>query len=681
MSNAGVSVATGNGNPFDQWDAPPAAPAANPFDKFDAAPAKVVAAQAPNNNGAPSIGASAIDAARSVPGGLAKGVAAVAGLGGDIRDGLTDAVRFVGNKVSPGAGDTSAPFFDKDLRSIPGMQLDSQEISDILSRPSGGYYVPKTSAGQYAETIASFAPAAFGGEASIPARVARVVVPAVSSQFAGDETAGTPFEPVARVGGALLGGGALASGPTVIRSINKLGSFLTGSDGFLDPSVEAASKIKTAFDKDGGVAAATPKLQSFGDSGSSNPSLIDVSGNNVMRLVRAAAAGDGPAQNAALSYADRVRANLQDNVTNRAMQLTPQTPQTASDYAAKLQSDQSDQAAANYAGPYSQPAAVTPDMVSALQGPEGRGAISRAYAAARANRNVQQMGELQDLLTVAQLQGGGRDALTGQLQSIDTALSNLSAGSLDRVRIAMRETGNALYQKGANDIARGYSGRVSDIDTALDQTPGLLDARTAYRGSQAQIDAVPLGQSALNLPSNQYADQVAELAQLSPDARTAAAVGHRQAIIDAVQRPAQGQTGILNRLGTSTQQTDNLATSFGDPAASAFQTAVNNEVGRLRNATAITPNAGSQTQLRGADTALVNIPDVPRSATGLVLTLVNKIRAGATLTPAERAEIVRIGTSEADLRALAAQPTRFPSGAQIALPTAIATGQPGYSPN
>lgn len=618
-----------------------------------------------------------IDAARSIPGGFAQGVASVAGMPGDVGHLEQEGIQYLADKAGVGSPVKSGlDWWNSHIANY--ITPTSDTINKVVSAPTGGYYQPQTTAGHYAQTIASFAPAAFGGEASIPARVARVVLPAVGSEAAGEATAGTDLEPYARVAGAVAGGGLTAAGKPIIRSINKLASNV-GAD-FLDPTVEAQSKLTSAFNADGGADAAGPKLTSFANSGASGPALIDVSGNNTRRLVRAAAASDGPGQNAALSYADKIRANLQDNVIDHANAMAPYTS-TADDYANNLAMLQSKNATEDYGGPdgpYAQPAAVTPQMVSALQGPEGQRAINRAFATASANRDVQQMGELQDLKSVAAAQSGGTDPITGKFQNLNDALSNLSAGSLDRVRIAMRELGGQYAAKGARGIAAGYKGRVSDIDTALDQTPGLTDARAAYRGTQAQIDAVPIGQSALNLPADDYASQIASLSQISPDARTAAAVGHRQAIIDAVSKPAQGQTGILNRISSSNQQTDNLSTSFGPDAGSKFQTAVGNEVDRLRNANFISPNSGSQTDLRNADRSLVDLPDIPRSATGFVLGLIDKIRNGATLTAAERAEIVRLGTSEPNLQAIATRTSTPAFVNRIAAPVALSapTNQP-----
>jgi hypothetical protein len=81
-----------------------------------------------------------------------------------------------------------------------------------------GFYEPKTTAGEYARTGGEFASLALGpgGTAS---RVARVAVPAVASETAGQLTEGTALEPWARLGGALLGGRAASAGQRAVTPL------------------------------------------------------------------------------------------------------------------------------------------------------------------------------------------------------------------------------------------------------------------------------------------------------------------------------------------------------------------------------------------------------------------------------------------------------------------------------
>jgi hypothetical protein len=66
-------------------------------------------------------------------------------------------------------------------------------------------YKPKTTAGEYTETVASFAPNAVAPGSAIN-RAGRVLLPGIVSEDAGQATKGTKWEPLARTAGALAGG-------------------------------------------------------------------------------------------------------------------------------------------------------------------------------------------------------------------------------------------------------------------------------------------------------------------------------------------------------------------------------------------------------------------------------------------------------------------------------------------
>ncbi len=156
-----------------------------------------------------------VDSVRSVPGGLAKGVAAVVGLPGDL-SALGDAGLA---KLASMAG--ASPEFIEKMRAGVQQKVSngptSAAINNSISKPFGGYYKPKTTAGEYTETIASFAPSALS-PGSVPARLARVVIPGAMSETGGQLTKGTKLEPYMRAGGAILGGGLVGAGEGLLAS-------------------------------------------------------------------------------------------------------------------------------------------------------------------------------------------------------------------------------------------------------------------------------------------------------------------------------------------------------------------------------------------------------------------------------------------------------------------------------
>lgn len=145
----------------------------------------------------------AVDMARVLPGGLATSVSSIAGLPGDISAGLNNAADWAMNKVDP---ETVQKMQAERARphAIPSPPTSGEAMSAV-TKPFGGKYEPKTTAGQYAETVASFLPNALA-PGSLVNKVGRVVVPGLASEEAGQQAKGTKWEPVARTVGALAGG-------------------------------------------------------------------------------------------------------------------------------------------------------------------------------------------------------------------------------------------------------------------------------------------------------------------------------------------------------------------------------------------------------------------------------------------------------------------------------------------
>lgn len=149
-----------------------------------------------------------MDAIRSIPGGLAQGVAGVAGL-------PSTAMNFIANKAGDLMGRSEVADTDPNAQRFMGLPTIGQ-ANQAISKPFGGYYEPKTTAGRYTETAASFAPALVGGEASLPSRLlGRVLAPAAGSMAAGslaDANTSPTLHNALQVGGAVLGGGLVAGG-------------------------------------------------------------------------------------------------------------------------------------------------------------------------------------------------------------------------------------------------------------------------------------------------------------------------------------------------------------------------------------------------------------------------------------------------------------------------------------
>lgn len=144
------------------------------------------------------------DVARMGGAGLFQGGAAILGAPGDIGRLAGAGIQYLGAKVGLGSQTKNAltgyqNFTDHFLPT-------SGEINNFVQNHLGKYPQAQTTAGAYANTIGQFAPNLLAPEESVPAKLGRLLVPAVASETAGQITKGTELEPWARFGGALLGG-------------------------------------------------------------------------------------------------------------------------------------------------------------------------------------------------------------------------------------------------------------------------------------------------------------------------------------------------------------------------------------------------------------------------------------------------------------------------------------------
>lgn len=132
----------------------------------------------------------------------------------------------------------------EDSLSLPS----TDRIVKGIETETGPLYHAKTVPGQYAQTIAEFAPGAVFGGGSALQRAAQVAIPAVTSETAGQATKGTGYEPYARLGGALVGAGATGyfQRPNAPESV--LAKPMKGVD---HQSIDDAGKLMTEAKKIG----------------------------------------------------------------------------------------------------------------------------------------------------------------------------------------------------------------------------------------------------------------------------------------------------------------------------------------------------------------------------------------------------------------------------------------------
>jgi len=398
----------------------------------------------------------------------------------------------------------------------------------------------------------------------------------------------------------------------------------------VSPQRNAVARVIEALKRDGASpdqikAAANEWLKT----GASTPAFMDVvrklpkGGESTMGLIRGSALKATPAKAAVRKYSDQVAGDLQDNAINRAKALTPDR-RPASVVADDLEIRQQMGAQVDYAPAYAQQVEPTEDVMAALAGAPGRAALQRARSAAEAQMRPEQVADIDRLLS-------------GEAGPV-------SAATLDRLKIAMRERGEQAARRGANDMRSGLQQRTGMIDSGLEGVEGLADARQAYSGMQRQRDALDIGRTGLSESPDDFA---LALDGASPEALDAAGVGYRQSMTDAIGAPTAGATGILNRLSSASNQGRNLETVFGGDEAQRFQGAIGNEVERVKNARHIDPDFGSQSAGLISD-GLVDLGDIPTNTAGLAKALIAKLRGASTITDAEREGVVNLGISPAN---------------------------------
>jgi hypothetical protein len=461
------------------------------------------------------------------------------------------------------------------------------------------------------------------------------------------------------------GGEVLASvGRTAVRAANKAAS-ATASGAFLDPTEQAISRLGEAMRKDGltgpQIAAATDEWNRVGGA---SPAFVDIvsqdgGGQNTMALIRGAAMS-GTARNVATRHATRVTADLQDTAIARTRAMTDdQRP--AEQVVDTLRRQRRSTANEQYPAFAEVRVPVGDDILSAADGAAQW--MQQAADLAVAERKFDVANEIASLVN-------GEKPRT------------VTAGALDYMRRSLRDASQSAFTQSKGSLGQALKDRASELETALMDVPGFRTARDTYRGFSQQMEAVdgnPAqgaygGRQVMTAPPDEFRTSMTRRTEA---AQPYVAVGARQEITDAIGKPAEGSTGLLNRLGSGTNVGRNLTAVFGEEPAADYQTSIRNIVGQVHNARSINPMTNSLTAARTADERLVEaVESMPKSKMGLIASIIGKFRAGLTLTDAEREALLQIATGPAEAGMMRVAP-RLPAPP---LPPVRMTGRPPVSP-
>jgi hypothetical protein len=190
----------------------------------------------------------AVDVAKSGASGVARGTADLLGLPGTLADAMNSGGQWVLRKgyeaVTGGTPEPGTFFGGPKPELSQSNPLSGAKIEQALSAVTGGAtdYQPKTVPGEYARTVGEFAPNAIGPGGWLR-KAAQVIIPALSSETAGQATKGTALEPYARILAALGGAGAANIGSaTSVTAPTAKEIFREGGDAFeaAKPTLKAA---------------------------------------------------------------------------------------------------------------------------------------------------------------------------------------------------------------------------------------------------------------------------------------------------------------------------------------------------------------------------------------------------------------------------------------------------------
>lgn len=384
------------------------------------------------------------------------------------------------------------------------------------------------------------------------------------------------------------------------------------------------------------------------------PTGLDVIGERGRRFVRATGVKTDAAGEILTDNAIRRSAGTKPAVMSNTRRLVDD-PRTVTSYVDDLTTARSEAATTQYREPYQTLVQIDADVASALRGDPGRAAIQRARQAAVARQDYAQVQELDALLAPNM-----------------NEFPEVSAGTLDRIRIAMGERAETAGRRGARDIAAGLRSRQSAITSALDNVEGLGEARANFRESTRAINVAD-GTDRLDIFSTDPVDYGQWVRSLGPEARKANAMAIRQEILDTLGGQRSSTFGSLDELATSPYVRENLAAAVGDETANSYLRNIAARLRQTRSASMVTPGAGSRTAVLENDlgeagrnvAAGVNVVQqgLRGDVIGIARTAADWWRRRG-VTPAQAEALARVTTDEGMLdRLIAAAETRGGQGA------------------
>lgn len=225
--------------------------------------------------------------------------------------------------------------------------------------------------------------------------------------------------------------------------------------------------------------------------------------------------------------------------------------------------------------------------------------------------------------------------------------------NLPEAEAQFNEVFGDLLPRDLTDAARAAQQRAAQVEAQNAQLLADTEAQNAQRlasteAQQARLTgAVGLGESLRSMPSEQFVREVTNVPQ---DLKPLVQAGGRQKLLDTLERPEPGSTGLLGDL-QSTRDTSNLAAMYGDEGAELQRTlkGIEEQTQGAQELSQITGN-----QAPGDETFVTSPRDLLSARWLLADKALAKLRQGIQLSPEESVGLFNLMKSQGapDLNAL-----------------------------
>lgn len=396
--------------------------------------------------------------------------------------------------------------------------------------------------------------------------------------------------------------GAVAGGtiPVLAHGVGRLYSYARNLLGGQNPQRVAAQKIIQAFERDEiPLDKAMAELDRLAASGKP-AALMDVGGENVLGLTRAAAGTPGPAKNRAVELLAARQGNLETSLAT-GNPVTGQASRVMTDAERSL-GQRSGLFGQTFDDLLETARKTARPLYEKLYGTNGGVVVSDQLDDLARNPVIREA--LRKGLRIAQAEGDDLMGLgiTGFNEAGDPIIGKtLSIKGFDYAKRGLDDLIAAAKRSGENETTRALMALKTRLTGEIDSLTGGLygQARAAYAGPMAMRDAMEAGRNVLREEGGYEIAKV--VSRYGPSEKQAYLQGVLEAIRDRAMNAPDGADVVKRVLGSPALR-EKIKAAFPDEMAYAkFAKALNDEARLFRNAQTVNPRAGSQTDLRAAE--------------------------------------------------------------------------------